>query len=260
MLARTSYFCGYSYIHDGPPADDAPLETGAPVDSSETRDTSNGEDTPGDDSGSSSAEIAIGIASVVVAFLGVVAGVLWGSASTVYVNCKCCSSSGSGPVLTVGARIPKEKWLPIRMASNARVTSPTPEPATTIESQAIVFSVNAGLERMSWTPIPTATGMSLRLTVDGRSYLFETCATSTTEGGGSRIVVGDIKRAKTVGGEVLARVVDIVTVNEVCALATEFPSHGCFRILRGCASHASSVATYAVVETIGEQSHILVVR
>jgi len=224
MLSRTLYFCGDSYIHDVPPR-------------------------------------MMHRWKQALLSIGVVAGVLWGSASTVYVNCKCCSSSGSGPVITVGARIPKEKWLPIRMASNARVTSPTPESATTIESQAIVSSVNAGLERMSWTPIPTATGMSLRLTVDGRSYLFETCATSTTEGGGgSRIVVGDVKRAKAVGGEVLARVVDIVTVNEACALATEFPSRGCFRIFRGCASHASSVATYAVVETIGEQSHILVVR
>ncbi len=127
----------------------------------------------------SSAEIATGITSVVVAFLGVVTDVLWGSASTVYVNCKCCSSSGSGPVVTVGDRTPKEKWLPIRMASNARVTSPTPEFATTVESQAIVSSVTAGLKRMSWMPIPTATCMTLRLTVDGRSYLFKTCATST---------------------------------------------------------------------------------
>lgn len=94
--------------------------------------------------------------------------------------------------------------------------------------------------------------MTLRLTVDGRSYVFETCATSTTVGG-SRVVVGDIKRAKAVRRE-------IVTVNEVCSLATEYPSRGSFRILRRCASHASTVATYAVVETIGEHSYILVLR
>lgn len=51
------------------------LETGAPVDSSERVDTNDGVGSSWEDSGRS-AEIAVGIASVVVAFLGVVAGVL----------------------------------------------------------------------------------------------------------------------------------------------------------------------------------------
>ena len=101
--------------------------------------------------------------------------------------------------------------------------------------------------------------MSLRLTVDGRSYVFESCASSTTEGG-RRVVVGGIKTAKAVDAEMFARVVDIVTVNKACALATEYPSGGRFRILRRCASHVSSFATYAVVETIGEQPCVLVLR
>lgn len=58
--------------------------------------------------------------------------------------------------------------------------------------------------------------------------------------------------------EVLARVVDVVTVNEACALVTEYPSGGHFRVLRRCASHTSSLATYAVVETIGERPYVLV--
>ena len=185
---------------------------------------------------------------------------LWGTASTVYVNFKCCNSSSSGPVLAVGARTPKERWLPVRMAHDARVFSQHPTFTTAVESQAIVTSVTAGFEQMSWTPIPAATGMSLHLTVDGRSYLFEALANSATEGGGVRVVVGGIKRAKPVDGEILARVVDIVTINEACALATEYPSRGSFRILRRCASHASSDATYAVVETTGMQPCVLLLR
>lgn len=233
------------------------METGTPDDSSGITDAS--EDPSKEDSGTS-AEIAIGIASVVVAFLGVVTGVLWGTASTVYVNCKCCNSPGSGPVVAIGARAPKETWLPVRMTSNARVVSPTPTNAKAVESQAITPSVTAGFEHMSWTPIPAGTGMSLRLTIDGRSYVFESCASSTPAGGGRRVVVGNIKKAKAVEGEIFARVVDIVTVAEACALVTEYPSRGHFRILRRCASHVSSFATYAVVETIDEQPYILVLR
>lgn len=205
-------------------------ETDAPVDYSEGLVGNDGEDSSGEDSGMT-AEVVVEIASVVVAFLGVVAGVLWGTASTVHYNFKCCVSSGSGPVVTVGARAPNKKWLPFRTASDARVVPPTPTFATTVGSQAIVSSVTAGFERMSWTPIPAATGMSLHLTVDGRSYVFELCASSTTEGG-RRVVVGGIKRAKAVAAEMFARVGGIVTVNEACALATEHPSGGRIRILR----------------------------
>ena len=167
--------------------------------------------------------------------------------------------SGSGPVVAVGARAPKEKWLPFRMASDAHVAPQTPIFATAVASEAIVSSGTAGFEHMLWTPIPAAMGMSLHLTVDGRSYVFESCATSATEGG-RRVLVGGIKRASAVDAEVLARVVDIVTVNEACALATEYPSGGRFRILRRCASHTSSLATYAVVETVVENSYLLIVR
>lgn len=79
------------------------------------------------------------------------------------------------------------------------------------------------------------------------------CYISST-GRDRRVAVGGITRAKAIDGESLAGVVDIVTVNEDCALAPEYPSHGCFRILRRCKSHVSSVATYAVVETVDEQS------
>lgn len=234
-----------------PSTDDAALETGAAAPRTEV--------SPGEDS-DLSAQIAIGIASVVVTFLGVVVGVLWRDDSTVYINCKCCNSSGSGPAVVVGARTPKKMWLPVRMASDTLIISTKPTFTNAVGSQAIVSSVTDGFEHMSWTAIPAGTSMSLRLTLDGRSYIFESCATSTMERG-RKVVVGGIKRAKAIEGEKLAQVVDIVTVNEACALATEYPSHGCFRILKKCASHVSSLATYAVVETIvAEQLTVLVLR
>lgn len=241
----------------GSPTREPAVETGAPIDASKEVIASDGDTSSGEDSGMS-AETAVGIASVAVAFLGVVAG-LWGTSSTVYLNCKCCVSAGTGPVVTVGARDPKEKWLPCRMASDVHAVPPAAAFATGVGSEAIVSSATAGFEHMSWTPIPAGTGMSLRLSVDGRSYVFESCATFTAEGG-RRVIVGGIKRASAVDGQVWARVVNIVTVNESCALATQYPSRGHFRILRRCASYTSSLATYAVVETIGTPPYVLVLR
>lgn len=237
------------------PSDDDPGQS--LTNSSEGVIASDGESSSGQDSGMS-AETIIGITSVIVAFLGVVVG-LWGTSSTVYLNCKCCVSDGTGPVVTVGARNPREKWLPLRLASGVHPVHKAAASATAGGSEAIVSSVTVGFEHMSWTPIPPGTGISLRLSVDGRSYVFESCASSAMEGG-KRVVVGSIKKAKAVDAEILARLVDIVTVNESCELAAEYASRGHFRILRRCASRASSLSTYAVLETIADPSSVLVLR
>lgn len=191
-----------------------------------------------------SAEIAIGIASVVVTFRWIVGG-LWGTGSTVYFDCKCCIASGGGPAVAVGARVPNARWLPVRLGSGARPVPPAATFAATAEPGAIVPSVTTEFERMSWAPDPVSAGMLLRLAIDGRSFVFKSCANSATEGG-RRVFVGGISKARAVGGKLLTKVVDNVSISELCELASQSPSNGCFRMLRTCASHTSSPTTYAV--------------
>ena len=230
--------------------DSSSLETVAPL-GSEGADPS-GE---GEDNSDTSASIAIGIASVVVAFLGVVAGVLWGTASTVYYTCDCCNAS-SGPKVKIGRQAPG-KWLPFRMAS---VTTFEPPKANMTEdpaggSLALVPHIASRLETLEWEPVPVGRDVFVTVSVDGHSYVFKSCA--FTVDGGRRFELGSVHTARGTEG-VHALVLDVVTVNDLSELATQYPSKGNFRVLRRCTSHVSSPVTYAVVSVL--DGSVLVVR
>lgn len=98
----------------------------------------------------------------------------------------------------------------------------TPKFEMPVGPGAIVPSVTSGLEAIVRTPVAAGTGMTLALTVDGRAYVFKSCAGATL-GGGKRGIVGDIKKARAVEGEIVGLVVDVVPVNEFMRARCQVP-------------------------------------